>query len=159
MTTEDVAALVRIERACFSDAWSEHMVRDLTDSEWDEVWVLEAQAWGSAETMESVSGTTEIIGYVNYRFIAGEGELMRIAVLPEYRGRGYSRTLMDIMVESAAKNQISDLTLEVRAGNVPAIGLYKSYGFAEETVRKNYYHNPTEDAMIMWLRGLPAIPT
>lgn len=144
MTAADVEALTAIEQTCFSDAWSERMVRDLADSSWDEVWVLEAG---------------EILGYINYRFIAGEGELMRIAVLPEYRGRGYSKVLMDVMLEEAAKNQITDLTLEVRAGNESAIGLYKAYGFAEEAVRKKYYHNPTEDALIMWLRGLPTIPT
>ena len=144
MTAADVEALTAIEQTCFSDAWSERMVRDLADSIWDEVWVLEAE---------------DILGYINYRFIAGEGELMRIAVLPEYRGRGYSKVLMDAMMEAAAKNQITDLTLEVRAGNESAIGLYKAYGFAEEAVRKKYYHNPTEDALIMWLRGLPSIPT
>ncbi|MBE5972164.1 MAG: ribosomal-protein-alanine N-acetyltransferase [Lachnoclostridium sp.] len=144
MTADDVAALAELERICFSDAWSENIVRDLTDSSWDEVWVLEAET---------------ILGYINYRFIAGEGELMRIAVLPEQRGHGYSRKLMDVMMNAAAQNQITDLTLEVRAGNEPAIGLYKAYGFVEEAVRKNYYHNPTEDALIMWLRGLPSIPT
>ena len=144
MTAADVAALTAIEQTCFSDAWSERMVRDLADSGWDEVLVLEAE---------------DILGYINYRFIAGEGELMRIAVLPEYRGRGYSKVLMDAMMEAAAKNQITDLTLEVRAGNESAIGLYKAYGFAEEAVRKKHYHNPTEDALIMWLRGLPTIPT
>ncbi|MBR6615035.1 MAG: GNAT family N-acetyltransferase, partial [Lachnospiraceae bacterium] len=95
MTAADVEALTAIEQTCFSDAWSERMVRDLADSIWDEVWVLEAE---------------DILGYINYRFIAGEGELMRIAVLPEYRGRGYSKALMDAMMEAAAKNQITDLT-------------------------------------------------
>lgn len=144
MTIEDVSALSELEKQCFTDAWSENMVRDLVDSSWDEVWVLESET---------------ILGYINFRFIAGEGELMRIAVLPEHRGHGYSRKLMDVMMEEAAKNQITDLTLEVRAGNEPAIGLYKAYGFAEEAVRKNYYHNPTEDALIMWAHGLPTIPT
>ena len=145
MTADDVAALVKIENMCFTDPWSENMVADLFDSTWDEVWVLESDEM--------------IVGYINYRFIAGEGELMRIAVLPELRGHGLSRKLMDIMTEDAAKNDVSDITLEVRAGNVPAIGLYKSYGFKEEAVRKGYYHNPTEDALIMWLRGLPVIPS
>ena len=145
MTADDVAALVKIENICFTDPWSENMVADLVDSSWDEVRVLE-------------NGET-VAGYINYRFIAGEGELMRIAVLPEHRGHGYSRKLMDVMMEEAAKKQITDLTLEVRAGNEPAIGLYKAYGFAEEAVRKNYYHNPTEDALIMWAHGLPTIPT
>ncbi len=144
MTIDDTTVLAELERICFSDAWSEKIVRDLADSSWDEVWVLEAET---------------ILGYINYRFIAGEGELMRIAVLPEQRGHGYSKKLMDVMMEDAAKNQITDLTLEVRAGNEPAIGLYKTYGFVEEAVRKNYYHNPTEDALIMWAHGLPTIPT
>ena len=141
---DDVTVLAELEKLCFSDAWSENMVRDLVASAWDEVWVLEAET---------------ILGYINYRFIAGEGELMRIAVLPKQRGHGYSRKLMDQMMEDAKNNQITDLTLEVRAGNEPAIGLYKAYGFVEEAVRKNYYHSPTEDALIMWAHGLPTIPT
>lgn len=145
MTADDVTALIKIENICFTDPWSENMVADLVDSTWDEVWVLESDGI--------------VIGYINYRFIAGEGELMRIAVLPELRGHGLSRKLMDIMTEDAGKNDVSDITLEVRAGNTPAIGLYKSYGFKEEAVRKGYYHNPTEDATIMWLRGLPVIPS
>ena len=145
MTADDVAALVKIENICFTDPWSENMVADLVDSSWDEVRVLE-------------NGET-VAGYINYRFIAGEGELMRIAVLPELRGHGLSRKLMDFMTEDAAKNGVPDITLEVRAGNASAIGLYKSYGFKEEAVRKGYYHNPTEDALILWLRGLPVIPS
>lgn len=144
MTMDDVAVLAEMEQRCFSDAWSENMVRDLVDSSWDKVWVLESET---------------ILGFINYRFIAGEGELMRIAVLPEQRGHGYSKKLMDTMMEDAFQNQITDLTLEVRAGNEPAIGLYKAYGFVEEAVRKNYYHDPTEDALIMWVHGLPTIPT
>lgn len=146
MTFDDIAALVQIENQCFSDAWSEKMISELADSAWDEVWVQEDE-------------NGDLTGYINFRFIAGEGELMRIAVLPKARGRGYSRKLMDVMVKSASRNAVSDITLEVRAGNEPAIGLYKSCGFVSEAVRKGYYHNPTEDALIMWLRGLPSIPT
>ena len=144
METGDVAAVAKIEQICFSDPWSEKMVADLTDSSWDEVWVLETEENG-------------LIGYINFRFIAGEGELMRIAVLPELRGHGLSRKLMDKMTESASKNAVTDITLEVRAGNEPAIGLYKAYGFAGEAVRKGYYHNPAEDALIMWVHDLPSI--
>ena len=87
MTADDVTALIKIENICFTDPWSENMVADLVDSTWDEVWVLESDGI--------------VIGYINYRFIAGEGELMRIAVLPELRGHGLSRKLMDIMTEDA----------------------------------------------------------
>ena len=60
MTIEDVSALSELDKQCFTDAWSENMVRDLVDSSWDEVWVLESET---------------ILGYINFRFIAGEGEL------------------------------------------------------------------------------------
>ncbi len=167
MTIDDVSAVLKIENQCFTDPWSENMVRDLVDSAWDEVWVLEEErADDDKNHSQNLSNNetgrqreSKLIGYINYRFIAGEGELMRIAVLPSERGHGYARKLMDIMINDAAKNHVPDITLEVRAGNEAAIGLYKSYNFKEEAIRRAYYHNPTEDAFIMWLRGLPAIPT
>ena len=142
MTADDLPAVERIEQTCFSDAWSEKLLSDMLESEWDEAWVL-------ADKKNSV------IGYANFRFLAGEGELMRIAVLPEYRGHGESKKLMDRLEISAKEKEAPDLTLEVRAGNTPAINLYKSYGFQAEAVRKNYYQNPVEDALIMWKRDLP----
>ena len=65
---------------------------------------------------------------------------------------------MDRLEISAKEKEAPDLTLEVRAGNTPAINLYKSYGFQAEAVRKNYYQNPVEDALIMWRRSVPSIP-
>ena len=146
MTVDDISAVEQIEQICFSDAWSEKLLSDLLESEWDEAWVL-----------TDTDGTR--IGYANFRFLAGEGELMRIAVLPEHRGRGESKKLMDRLEISAKEKKAPDLTLEVRAGNTPAINLYKSYGFQAEAVRKNYYQNPVEDALIMWRRSVPSIPT
>lgn len=145
MTEGDVAQVTALEQVCFSDAWSEKLVADLLDSSYDEAWVLSCE-------------NGEIAGYINLRFLAGEGELMRIAVRPEYRGLGLSKLLMDRMMQSAREQDAPELTLEVRAGNEAAIGLYQSYGFISEAVRKGYYHNPTEDALIMWLHGLPVIP-
>ena len=84
---------------------------------------------------------------------------MRIAVFPEFRGKGYSRELMDRMEKSAAEKAVNALSLEVRAGNEVALGLYQSYGFREEARRKNYYQQPVEDAVIMWLRNIPVVST
>lgn len=139
MTETDLPQVEQIEKECFSDPWSLTTLSSMLTSEWDESFVL--------------SGEDGVLcGYINYRFLAGEGELMRIAVRKTVRGLGYSRKLMEQMVRSAVQKQISDLTLEVRAGNVPAIELYKTYGFRKEAVRKNYYHDPEEDAFIMWRR-------
>ena len=84
---------------------------------------------------------------------------MRIAVFPKFRGQGYSRELMDRMEKSAAEKAVNALSLEVRAGNEVALGLYQSYGFREEARRKNYYQQPVEDAVIMWLRNIPVVST
>lgn len=146
MKESDVPMAAELERECFSDAWSEKLLLEMIGSSYDEAWVLAHPEGG-------------LIGYLNVRFLAGEGELMRIAVKKEYRGLGYSRKLMEQMVKSAAEMEVQDLTLEVRAGNEPAINLYKSYGFKKEAVRRGYYHDPTEDAFIMWRRGLPVIPS
>lgn len=64
MTVDDISAVKQIEQTCFSDAWSEKLLSDLLESEWDEAWVL-----------TDTDGTR--IGYANFRFLAGEGELMR----------------------------------------------------------------------------------
>lgn len=144
MTGDDVPEVEKLEKDCFSEAWSEKLLQDMLDSEFDEAWVL-------------VCPDKSVCGYINVRFLAGEGELMRIAIGKEYRGLGYSRKLMEQMMRSAQEKNVCDLTLEVRAGNTPAIRLYKSYGFRKEAVRRDYYHAPTEDAFIMWRRGLPAI--
>lgn len=147
----DIEAVAAMEAACFSDPWSLGLVGELLGSEFDETWILEGQEEG-----EEIPWP---VGYINFRLLAGEGELMRIAVLPPFRGMGYSRKLMDRLEKSAVEAGAGELTLEVRAGNRAAISLYKSYGFKEEALRKNYYQNPREDALIMWRRDFLAIPT
>ena len=77
----DLPAVRALELECFSDAWSEKLLQDLLTSSWDKVWVLKED-----ET---------VCGYSNFRVIAGEGELMRIAVHGACRGRGYGRLLME----------------------------------------------------------------
>ena len=84
---------------------------------------------------------------------------MRLAGPREDGGWGESKNLMARLKISAKKKEAPALTLEVRAENTPAINLYKSYGFQAEAVRKNYYQNPVEDALIMWRRSVPSIPT
>ena len=146
MVIEDLEQVAELEQRSFSDSWSKHLLEDMLNSELDEAWVLEEEP-----------GT--VAAYANFRFFSGEGELMRIAVLPEFRGRGYSRKLMERLEKSSLERGVPELTLEVRAGNGAAIRLYKSCGFQTEAVRKDYYRNPREDALILWRRGFLGIPT
>lgn len=135
----DLPAVRALELECFSDAWSEKLLQDLLTSSWDKAWVLKED-----ET---------VCGYSNFRVIAGEGELMRIAVHGACRGRGYGRLLMERLLREAEEENVEDITLEVRASNAPAIALYEAYGFQKEAIRKNYYSGPTEDALIYWKRS------
>lgn len=142
----DGKTIEALERLCFSDVWHAGMWEGMVQNGLDEVWLLEDQ-------------DAKLWGYINFRFLAGEGELMRIAVHPSARGGGYARKLMVQMEKSAAQNGVKDLTLEVRAGNYAAIKLYKSCGFECEATRKAYYREPVEDALIMWRRQHERITT
>lgn len=138
MEQKDILGVARLEQECFSVPWSEQLLEDCLGNIFDHLWVLEAES--------------AIVAYCNFRIIAGEGELMRIAVAKAFRGCGYARNLMEILVGHARENQVSAITLEVRSSNLSAINLYKAYDFQIEAVRRNYYTNPTEDALIMWRR-------
>lgn len=155
MEERDLAAAAEPERLSFSAPWSEAILQESLESRLDFLWVLEPADNGSGgdcgQEKEGGHCGRGLAGYCNLRVIAGEGELMRIAVHPELRGRGLSRKLMDRLEETAREKGAEALTLEVRKSNRTAIELYKSYGFREEAVRKNYYENPAEDALIMWL--------
>lgn len=141
MRQEDLAAVAKLEQQSFTVSWSEKLLEESLLSPLDRLWVLEE---ASSQPPER-----RIAAYCCFRVIAGEGELLRIAVLPEARGRGYGRRLMETLEESAAACGVGDITLEVRISNERAINLYKSRGFKAEAVRKRYYTNPTEDAVLM----------
>jgi len=64
--------------------------------------------------------------------------------------------LLEEGLRKAAERGAEDVTLEVRSGNAPALGLYASFGFRTEAVRKDYYRDPAEDALICWKRGMNA---
>ena len=91
----------------------------------------------------------EAIGCAGCIMLSGiQGEISTMAVLPEYRGRGYSKLLMERITADCSEEDIDEIFLEVRPSNAPAIGLYKSFGFKEAGLRKRYYADG-EDAVIM----------
>ena len=91
-------------------------------------------------------------GYAGMMFILDEAEVISIAVDEQFRGLGGGALLMEAMLEDCERRSIACLSLEVREGNVPAQKLYRKFGFALEGVRKNYYSNPKENALIMTRR-------
>lgn len=138
MRETDLNQVAELEQNCFSEPWSYQLLKSGLDSAYDIYYV-----WEQDEI---------ILGYCNLRILAGEGEIQRIAVLPQYRRHGLGRKLMEAMMDVSRENQVETVSLEVRESNVAARRLYESYGFQAEAVRKGYYHNPVENAVIMWNR-------
>lgn len=94
----------------------------------------------------------KVVGFAGLWAICNEGHITNIAVHPNYRGQGIGSKLVESLIENSSSWYINSLTLEVRASNKIAQNLYKKYGFKEEGMRKHYYQDNNEDAIIMWKR-------
>ena len=132
---KDATGIAELEDMIFNDAWSYRDVQDLICTE--------------GGMCFSATEGDEVIAYVIGRLIAPEGEIYRIAVRADKRGRGIGYRLLDYAVKTSKGQGLERLFLEVRSQNVPAIKLYTSYGFKQIGLRKGYYKNPADDAVIM----------
>lgn len=90
------------------------------------------------------------VGFAGVWTIVDEGHITNIAVHPDYRGKGIGTSLVKELITHCNNYGIKAFTLEVRASNKIAQSLYSSLGFKEEGVRKKYYRDNGEDAIIMW---------
>ena len=94
----------------------------------------------------------KIVGFIGVWTIIDEGHITNVAVHPEFREKGIGSILLTSLIEYSKDWGCNSLTLEVRSSNNAAKGLYKKFGFLEEGVRKKYYRDNEEDALIMWRR-------
>ena len=90
------------------------------------------------------------VGYAGMWHVVTEGHITNVGVLEEVRCEGIGSMLMEKLIEKALEKEMTGITLEVRMGNRPAQALYHKYGFKAEGIRKNYYPDTKEDAIIMW---------
>ena len=90
-----------------------------------------------------------VIGFGGIMIVADEAELLNIAVTEKYRGMNVAADLMDLLIHEAKAKACVRMLLEVRQSNEAAQNLYKKKKFTELGVRRNYYDNPAEDAIIM----------
>ena len=135
MKTEDVPIVYEMEKTCFADPWGRDSLADFSNGKGHSVFVAEDDK--------------NIIGYGCTQQVLDECEILRIAVNPNFRKKGVGYSLLSEMVNNAYAHGSRIFYLEVRENNVPAIGLYKKLMFTESGRRKNYYKNPTEDAILM----------
>lgn len=131
----DAPEIARLESEIFSDPWSES---DVT-------------SYICRETAMCFTATDEsgVVGYIIGTKIPPEGEIYRIAVRSDKRQRGIGYRLLSYALKTELGEGVETVFLEVRSRNIPAIALYKAYGFSECGKRKNYYQNPSDDAVVM----------
>ncbi len=134
----DAAELAGLERVCFSHPWSEEQL----------AYGLGTSAL-HALGMRGADGA--LAAYCSFYCVAGEGEIVNIAVLPGLRGRGWGRALLAAVLQSATEMGIDRMFLEVRRSNEAAIGLYTAFGFVRTGIRPRYYPDTNEDALVMTL--------
>lgn len=97
---------------------------------------------------------SKVLGFAGSWLIASEGQITNVAVHPNSRGKGIGKYLMEKLIFVLKNKGCTDITLEVRKSNIIAQNLYKSLGFKEEGIRKNFYEDNKEDAIIMWLHNI-----
>jgi len=153
MNAEDLPGALEVEKACFSEPWSEKVYRATLLLDYTSYYVAEITEEGLSPVFEKAGFSgSRIVGTIGLKNIAGEGEVTNVAVLPSWRGLGIAGRLMERLLSEAYGSGIDTFTLEVRAGNVPAIRLYESFGFQAEGRRRDFYDRPREDALIYWKR-------
>ena len=138
---EDAFGIAEMENSIFPDPWSYRDIVDLISTEG-------AMCFSATED-------GRVVAYVIGRLIPPEGEIYRVAVREESRQRGIAYRLLDYAMKTSRGAGLECAFLEVRSRNIPAIKLYTAYGFAEVGVRKKYYRDPEDDAIVM-MKGLGA---
>ena len=136
MGPSDLDGVMAIEEVSFPTPWSREMFR-------------EDLPRAFSDTLVAAGADDEALGYAVCWTIAGESHLLNIAVHPARRGQGIGRALLSECIRRAARAGASLIFLEVRAGNEAAERLYRSMGFVVRGVRKGYYTDTGEDAVIL----------
>ena len=144
LTHESLDLILRIEKICFSEPWS----REAYASEFRHTY---SHTWGWMEG-------EVLIGYLTAWLVFEEFHIANLAVAPEHRQKGIAKQLLDFSLSWAAEHEARVSLLEVRASNKEAIGLYRGRGFLPLMTRRNYYSNPTEDAIILQKRLREDVP-
>jgi [ribosomal protein S18]-alanine N-acetyltransferase len=137
MTAADIKNVIAIERASFQFPWSTRFFLD------------ELQVDCARSILAEVEG--RIVGYVLFWFLPEEVDIHNIAVHPDFRRQGIGRLLLEQVIDAARRQERLRVTLDVRCSNAPAQNLYRSFGFVIRGLRKGYYSDNGEDALVMAL--------
>ena len=134
VTVEDIPQIAELEQICFSDPWSEELLRDSLEN--------------GLYRFIAVKSGDRVLGYAGMFMTIPEAQIANIAVAPEARRQGIGRLLVQGLADVARKAGAETAFLEVREHNYGAIALYEQEGFVRLGMRKNYYDDPVENGFI-----------
>ena len=136
MQIEDLAEVCVIEKENFSLPWSAESFAESLEKDYT--------------VFLTALVDKEVAGYVGCYCVAGTGEITNVAVKASHRRKGIGGMLLEKLYEEGAAMDTEEFFLEVRESNEAAIALYTRQGFVKEGIRKNFYEQPVENAVIMW---------
>jgi [ribosomal protein S18]-alanine N-acetyltransferase len=138
MKEEDIDQILEVEHASFTTPWSrEAFYNELHNNKFAVYIVLEED--------------NKVVGYCGAWIVIDEAHVTNVAILPGYRGRKLGEALLKEMMSVATEMGAKSMTLEVRVTNQVALSLYRKLGFQDGGIRKNYYSDNQEDALVMWV--------
>jgi ribosomal-protein-alanine N-acetyltransferase len=143
----DLAGIEAIDELTFTNPWTREMYED--ESRRPEISLLFVV---HAREPEVSGEEARVVAYCGAWVLVDELHINNLAVHPDWRRRGIARDLMRHVLREAARGGAPQATLEVRRSNEPARKLYEHLGFVVSGVRRHYYRDPVEDALILWLR-------
>lgn len=147
MTIHDVPQVHAIEKATFTMPWSMVAFQyELLNNHLSKYYVM-----AERDEQGPIPGSDQVIGYLGFWFVIDEAHITTLAISADYQGYGYGNKFLAFALETARLNKIEQISLEVRVSNEKAIGLYKKFGFKEAGIRRKYYTDNDEDAIVMWL--------
>lgn len=139
MQIEDVDEIMAIDTGAFPQPWTREIYeQELIENDFAHYFVLRTDAG-------------EIIGYVGLWIIFDDAQITNIAVHQDYRGKKIGEKLFGFALAFAFQRGAQQLSLEVRPSNTVAKNMYRKFGLQEGGIRKNYYPDDGEDALVMWV--------
>lgn len=137
LAEDSAAKIAEIEKDCFSHPWSEATLESEIKSRFSDFFGAFCEG--------------ELAGYIGGRTIAEETEIFNVAVKPDFRRKGIAKKLIEKFIEASLEKETRQIFLEVRTSNLGAINLYEKCGFVFCGIRKDYYDDPKENAILMRL--------
>jgi len=133
----NLESIINIERKSYSSPWPPHVFLEEMRCEWSRMWGV------------FPPDSKDPVGFILFWEIYDELHILNLAVHPSFRRRGYAKQMMSLLLDYGRAKNFKLATLEVRPSNTPALKLYMQLGFKVVGIRKGYYSDNNEDALMM----------